>query len=666
MSKIFKKENMMPVIVLTAISIIIAAVLGVANMFTHERIDKNENDKKYASLKEVIDGTFEPMDKPEGAPESVENLYKVTDDDGNVKGHAVTLKVQGYASIISLTVGVDADGKVTKAVVTSQQESHGKAGMASYTDNFTGVAKDDLSGVDTFSGATVSSTAIKNAIIDAVNVATGDVKEPEPEVLPTTDAEIEALAKALVGKDVSLTNVTPAGKQYTKRIYKAGSEGYVAYTLVISQYGTPETETLVFAGNNGKIIDVEKVWWKTSDAMYGYVPPTDDVVNAFYEKLIGKKASDLTAFEKADLVSNATNTSTSLRDAIVEALTEIEGLIKKDMPTPEDEIKALAKTLVGADVTLTDLTPDGMDYTRRVYKAGDEGYVAYTVVISQYGTPETETLVFVGNDGKIRNVNKILWKTSDAVETPYYSYYPPEESTVNAFYEKLVGKKASDLTAFEKADLVSNATNTSTSLRDALVEALTEIEGLIKKDMPTPEAQLKTLAKELIGRDVELTDVTPEGMEYVRRIYDAGKDGYVVYTVVISRYGTPETETLLHVGRNGKIKDINKITWKTSDAMYGYVPPEEATVNAFYEKLIGKSAREISGFGSAELVSNATNTSTSLQAALVEGLQAVEELSPNNTARIIGIALLCVAVLSAAAYKIVPVIIRKGGKTDEQ
>lgn len=508
MSKIFKKENIMPIIVLTAICLIIAAVLGVANMFTHERIEKNESDKVYGSLKVVIDGTFKPVDLPEGAPESVNAMYEVTDDDGNLKGHAVTLSVQGYASVISLTVGVDKDGNVTKAVVTSQAESHGKAGMANYTDNFTGVAKDKVAEVDTFSGATVSSTAIKNAVIDAVNVATGTVTEPKPETLPREDAEIISLAKALVNKDVELTDVTPENMEYAKRIYKAGSEGYVAYTLVMSRYGSPETETLVYVGNDGKIKDINKLVWKTSDAVPGlYEPPAADTVNEFYAKLIGKKASEIAAFESADLVSNATNTSTSLRDALVEALTEIETLIRNDMPTPENEIKALANTLIGKEVTLT--------------------------------------------------------------------------------------------------------------------------------------------------------DVTPKNMEYVRRIYDAGKDGYIVYTVVISRYGTPETETLIHVGKNGKIEDLKKITWKTSDAMYGYVPPTEDTVNAFYAKLIGKKASEIAALEPTDLVSNATNTSTSLQSAIVEGLEAVEQMNTNNAARTVGIVLLCVAILSAAAYKVVPIITRR-------
>ena len=674
MSKIFKKSNIMPVIVLTVICIVIAAVLGVTNMLTEDRIEFNENQKKYESLRVVIDGAFEPIDKPAGAPESVQDVYKATDSSGKLVGYAVTLKVQGYASEISLTVGVSTDGSVTKAVVTSQAESHGKPGMANYTDNFTGVAKDEVANVDTFSGATVSSTAIKNAIIDAVNTVTGNVSEEEPEIpLPRDESEIIAAAKTLVGKDDALlTNVTPEDMEYALRIYKAGNEGYVAYTVVMSRYGYPETETLIHVGNNGTIKSVNKLVWKTSDAVEGlYQPPTPDVVDAFYAKLAGKKASDLKAFENTDLVSNATNTSTNLRDALVEALEAIEGLILKDMPTPEEQLIPMINELVGAETELTDVTPDGMKYARRIYKAGNLGYVAYTVVISSnYGTVETETLTYVGNNGVINNVKKIIWKTSDMVETPYYSYYPPSDETVNAFYAKLIGKKASDLKAFEATDLVSNATNTSTNLRDALAEALDAIEILIRNDMPTAEADVKALAGTLIGKEVELVDVTPRNMQYVRRIWSAGEDGYVVYAVVISsNYGTVETETLVHVGNDGVIKNVKKMIWKTSDMVetpyYSYYPPTEETVKEFYAKLIGKKSSDLKAFEAADLVSNATNTSTSLRDAIAEGLEAVETIeaskccdkdSVNYTARILGISLLVVAILGFVAYKIVPEI----------
>lgn len=483
MSKIFKKQNIMPVIVLTVICIIIAAVLGVANMFTKDKIADNEAEKVYGSLKVVIDGeNFETLQKPAGTPSSVVDMYKVTDNGGNLVGHAITMKVQGYASEISLTVGVDKDGNVTKAVVTSQAESHGKAGMANYTDNFTGVAKDAVDSVDTFSGATISSTAIKNAIVTAVKVAMGTAEEEKP---LRTDEELMALVKALVAKDVAITDVTPEDMKSVKRIYKAGEEGYVAYTVVMSSYGGAETETLIFIDSDGKIKDYNKLVWKTSDLTvtptYSYYPPSEEVVNAFYESLIGKKTSEISALKNTELVSNATNTSTKLRDAIVEAMTEIDVFIANDKILSDEELIAAAKAIIGKDVELKDVTPKDTKYVKRIYDAGDEGYVVYTLVISaRYRTPETETLLHVGKDGKIKNVNKLIFKTSDAA----WGYVPPTTDVVDEFYGKLVGMSISDLIALENADLVSNATSTSTSLRLAIYEGLKAVEQLESGSAP--------------------------------------------------------------------------------------------------------------------------------------------------------------------------------------
>ena len=608
------KKNVMPIVVLTAICVVVAALLGLINVLTEERIAQNEAQKVYDSFRVVLDGTFETLDVPEDAPKSVTSLYKVTDGD-TLKGHVLTLVTKGYAGDISITVGVDKDGKVTKAVVTSEAESHGKAGMKNYTDNFAGVGPDEVEGVDTFTGATASSTAIKNAIVDAVKFMAGI---ETVETLPKTDEEIIALGKQLIGSEVELTDVTPADADIVKRMYKAsGNAGYIAYTLVISQYGTTETETLIHISNTGKIVSTNKLVWKTSDAMYGYVPPTDDVVNEFYGRLPGITSGTADGVE---LVTNATNTSTNLMKGVKEALAIADNLIKQDMPTPEADIIAAAKELIGADVTLEDMTPDERNYLKKIYKAGEnKGYIAYAVVISaNYGTVETETLIHISTTGKIVGVKKMVWKTSDAM----YGYVPPTEDVVDAFYASLSGNSSATVDGVE---LVTNATNTSTNLMNAIKESLAASEALIKKDMPTPEDQIISLGKELIGTDVELADVTPEGLDFVKKIYKAGAGkGYIAYAVVISaNYGTVETETLIHIGSNGKIEGVKKMIWKTSDAMYGYVPPTEDVVDAFYASLAGNSSATVDGV---ELVTNATNTSTNLMNAIKEALGATDAL----------------------------------------
>ncbi|MBQ8303265.1 MAG: FMN-binding protein [Clostridia bacterium] len=653
MKNIFKKENLMPVIVLGAICLVVAALMGAVNMVTGPIIQKAEEQKVYDSLREVLDGEFEPAELPEGAPSTVTALYKVTEG-GELIGHVVTLEKQGYASKILLTVGIDKDGKTTKVVITGQQETHGKD-ISPLLDGLASVGADEVMDVDHVANATKTSEYIKEAVADAfkaIGFETPDVDggeeggneggneggeeggEETPEALPKTDEEILSLAGQLVGEGSAFTDVTPDGNEFVKRVYKEnGGNGYVAYILVMSRYGTPETETLIHVGKDGKIAGINKLTWKTSDPMYGYVPPTDEVVDPFYDRLIGFDAQGLkdllTKVENEEdiLVTNATNTSTALVNSLIEALEAIDGIRASELPRSEDEIKSLAVSLIGSDAELTDVTPAETEFVKRIYRAsGNKGYIGYVVVMSRYGTIETETLIHVGSNGKIAGLNKLTWKTSD----PMYGYVPPTDEVVDPFYDRLVGFDTNGLkdllTKVENEEdiLVTNATNTSTSLVNSIIEALEDIDALRAKDLPRDEAEIITLAGQLVGVDPDFSDVTPADLTNVKRIYiDNGGNGYVAYLVVMSQYGTVETETLVHIDNSGKIVGVDKLIWKTSDAIYGYVPPTEEQVNPFYDRLVGTDSETL---GDVELVTNATNTSTSLVNAISEALEAVKDL----------------------------------------
>ena len=472
--RLFTKENLKPLIVLSGICLTIAIVLGLVNFFAAPVIEERNAAAVKESLSIVMpDGEFgaKPDELKANAPETIKNVY--TEKSG--KGYVVVLvTTKGYTGKeIGLTVAIDTEGKIIKAVITKNEESivpSNMKPMGTYGDAYTDATAETVTDVDT--GATVkfSESAIKGALTDAfvyLGFAEGD--DGKKEELPRTDDEIISLGKELIGEDVLLTDVTPEGMETVKRIYRAGGgKGYIAYTLVISaQYGTVESETLLHIGNNGKIVNVNKLTWKTSDAIYGYVPPTEETVNEFYEKLPGKNSAEVGAMEKPDLVSNATNTSTNVRNSLVEALVAVDDLIRKDLPTAESEIMALGKELIGKDVSLTDVTPDSTTYVKRAYRAsGNNGYILYAVVINyNYNRVETETLLHIGNDGKIQGVKKMTWKTSDAM----YGYVPPTEETVNAFYDRIIGKNA---TSVKDVDLVANATNTSTTLVEAIVESI--------------------------------------------------------------------------------------------------------------------------------------------------------------------------------------------------
>ena len=160
----------------------------------------------------------------------------------------------------------------------------------------------------------------------------------------------------MIGTD-NIVEIQVEDTTYLKELYKFDG-GVVAYVVVISQYGTPETETLVQISNNGEIVALQKLLWKTSDAMYGYEPPTDEVVDPFYNRLVGFSAEELTALlsrvESGEdiLVTNATNTSSSLVTAILEAFSVAENYLEPDFTARVVGIVIFALSFASAIVVI--------------------------------------------------------------------------------------------------------------------------------------------------------------------------------------------------------------------------------------------------------------------------------------------------------------------------
>ena len=149
---------------LLAFIIVIACLFGI-NSFTAPIIAENEFSSLLGPLAEVLPEASQLNEITlEGLPETVTSVYE--DVDG--VGYAVKLSTtQGYTgSPIELALGISSDGKVTGLQITEYADTK------DVTDDFiySFVEKDSaLSGVDLVSGATYSSSAIKNAVGDALN-----------------------------------------------------------------------------------------------------------------------------------------------------------------------------------------------------------------------------------------------------------------------------------------------------------------------------------------------------------------------------------------------------------------------------------------------------------------------------------------------------------------
>ncbi len=166
------KDSVKSIVVITAICLVIAAALGVTNYFTKGVIEKGTNERTQKALGELIcGGSFEEVDAGFYAdlPASVSAVYKETSG----KGYVFKITTKGYDSGLVIMCAVSNDGKVIKTSTLANNETPTLGGdkvinNQSYTDKYIGTDIGSVGGVDTVSGATVTSKAYRAAVSDAL------------------------------------------------------------------------------------------------------------------------------------------------------------------------------------------------------------------------------------------------------------------------------------------------------------------------------------------------------------------------------------------------------------------------------------------------------------------------------------------------------------------
>lgn len=154
-----------PILVLTVICVITAALLGATYNVTDPLIKAAEKAASDAAMAEVLPSAsaFNEI-KVDG----VEGLLLAAEDTSG-SGYVFKTQSKGFGGAYQVMVGISADGLVTGAKLLDNKETPGlgnKTGMPSFTTQFVG--KDSsLEGIDTITGATVSS----NAFVSAVSIA---------------------------------------------------------------------------------------------------------------------------------------------------------------------------------------------------------------------------------------------------------------------------------------------------------------------------------------------------------------------------------------------------------------------------------------------------------------------------------------------------------------
>lgn len=181
-----KKESMgMLALMLFLITFITALLLGFVNQVTAPQIAKNSEATRAAAMAEIIpDAEFveaEPSEVPVPDKETpaIQNIYEAQKD-GETVGYCMEVLPSGFGGTLTVVVGINTDGTVAGAKVTSHAETPGLGAKAqsdpTWIVQFAGQAADgslavtkDGGTINSITGATITSRAVTLAVNTAAS-----------------------------------------------------------------------------------------------------------------------------------------------------------------------------------------------------------------------------------------------------------------------------------------------------------------------------------------------------------------------------------------------------------------------------------------------------------------------------------------------------------------
>jgi len=308
------KKSIKSIVTLVCICAVVAILLAITNSFTAPKIAKNEEEKAEAALKEVMPNADDfdeiSLDKYK-LPKTVVGAHKAIKGEKTI-GYVIKLSTSGYKEGLTIMCGVSIDGKILKTKCISNQETPSIGGEAikKYANIFDGKGLNDVDSVNTVSGATVTTTAYRSAIKDALNAAiilgggSVDLRTEEEKFYDDLNKSL----LSLLPNGGSFEKLDLSGYTLPKTVteaYKAKNGGYVIKT-VTSGYG--EGLTIMCGVNaNGT---VNKAICLASNETLGKE-------QTYGDNFAGKDTAGVGA---VDTISGATLTTGAYRSAVKDAL----------------------------------------------------------------------------------------------------------------------------------------------------------------------------------------------------------------------------------------------------------------------------------------------------------------------------------------------------------
>ena len=164
-----------PIIVLTVIAAVMAALLGGTNLLTKDKIRKIEEKNQLEAIKKVIKADNYILSEIEFEGTSYD-YYKATNSENMVLGYVFSLSSNGYGGAVKSVVGIDKNGEILAVeILDVSNETPGlgqNATRSSFTDQFknhsepvevnkSATKENEIQAV---TGATITSKAVANSV----------------------------------------------------------------------------------------------------------------------------------------------------------------------------------------------------------------------------------------------------------------------------------------------------------------------------------------------------------------------------------------------------------------------------------------------------------------------------------------------------------------------
>ena len=177
-SKANDRSDIVRIIVITVkllvISVVSALLLAVVNDLTKEKIAENIKKEKEAAIQALFQGDLETFLFEGELGEQINEITVIKKGETNV-GYAAEVESLGFGGPITIMVGIKSNGDICGVRVISHSETAGLGSRVSeskYLDKYKNVNTSSIENVDSISGATISSKAVRDGVKLALSAYT--------------------------------------------------------------------------------------------------------------------------------------------------------------------------------------------------------------------------------------------------------------------------------------------------------------------------------------------------------------------------------------------------------------------------------------------------------------------------------------------------------------